>query len=415
MMNNKPFSFVFLKFAVCFMLMGLAYRLFLSPFVRFSAVPDHTTDHTPPPSVSVDLRSNTGECDLFKGDWVEDEEGPFYTYETCNSIQTHQNCMKNGRPDTGYLHWRWKPRGCELPRFNPEKFLSLMRNKAMAFVGDSIMRNHVQSLLCILSQKERAEEVYHDEQYKSRRWHFPSNNFTLSVIWSPYLTEAIIFEDDEGVSTDIVRLHLDRLDKVWTEQFKNFDYVVVAGGKWFTKPAVYYENGKIVGCHRCGKKSNITDLGFYYAYRKALRSTLRFILRSNQQRVKVLFRTTTPDHFENGEWDSGGYCNRTAPFKEGEVEMGGMDGEMHRIEVEEYERALGMGSKNVGVVMRLFDTTFMSLLRPDGHPGKYRNPDPLAIQNDCLHWCLPGPIDFWNDLMMEMFFPVAIQKEEPYL
>ncbi|CAN1237606.1 Protein trichome birefringence-like 25 [Linum grandiflorum] len=27
-----------------------------------------------------------------------------------------------------------------------------MRNKSMAFIGDSISRNHVQSLLCILSQ-----------------------------------------------------------------------------------------------------------------------------------------------------------------------------------------------------------------------------------------------------------------------
>ncbi|CAN1237603.1 Protein trichome birefringence-like 25 [Linum grandiflorum] len=91
-------------------------------------------------------------CDLFAGEWVRDPSGPFYTNRSCHEIQDHQNCMRNGRPDSEYLYWRWRPNGCDLRKFNPRKFLKLMRNKSMAFIGDSISRNHVQSLLCILSQ-----------------------------------------------------------------------------------------------------------------------------------------------------------------------------------------------------------------------------------------------------------------------
>lgn len=91
-------------------------------------------------------------CDLFTGDWIPDSSGPAYTNESCHEIENHQNCMRNGRPDSDYLYWRWNPRDCGLPRFNPERFLDLMRNKSWAFIGDSISRNHVQSLLCILSQ-----------------------------------------------------------------------------------------------------------------------------------------------------------------------------------------------------------------------------------------------------------------------
>lgn len=91
-------------------------------------------------------------CNLFVGDWVSDSSQPMYTNESCHVIEPHQNCMKNGKPDLGYLYWRWTPKECELPKFNGNKFLSVMRNKAMAFVGDSISRNHVQSLLCMLSQ-----------------------------------------------------------------------------------------------------------------------------------------------------------------------------------------------------------------------------------------------------------------------
>ncbi|KAL3536731.1 hypothetical protein ACH5RR_000097 [Cinchona calisaya] len=435
-LNKKnPFSFssVFVKFAICFLLLGLSYRLFSSNYVQFSspvdqvAEPasddDHVVQTLPPlpPLVSelpvftptgpqVDFKNETSQteakCNLFVGDWVPDPTGPHYTNSTCFSIEAHQNCMKNGRPDSDYIYWRWNPRDCDLPKFNVEKFLHFMRNKSLAFIGDSIMRNHAQSLLCTLSQVEEAVEVYHDEHYRSKRWTFPAHNFTLSVVWSPFLAKTTIFEDDNGVSSDIIQLHLDELDTVWTQQYRNFDYMLTAGGKWFLKSAVYYENNTIVGCHNCQGK-NITEVGFYYAYRKVVNSTLKYVA-SSRHKVYTFLRTTTPDHFENGEWNSGGYCNRTKPFGEGEVDVNSIDQIMRKIELEEFEMASAIGSKN-GITLKLFDTTKLSLLRPDGHPGAYRHFQPFAgkdknakVQNDCLHWCLPGPIDSWNDLMLKM-------------
>ncbi|PWA75899.1 leucine-rich repeat domain, L domain-like protein [Artemisia annua] len=93
-------------------------------------------------------------CDLFSGEWVENPEGPYYTNETCWAIQEHQNCMKFGRMDRDFLKWRWKPYQCELPIFDPMLFLEMMRGKSLAFVGDSVARNHMQSLLCLLSRKQ---------------------------------------------------------------------------------------------------------------------------------------------------------------------------------------------------------------------------------------------------------------------
>jgi len=60
--------------------------------------------------------------------------------------------MKNGRPDSGYLYWKWQPEQCDLPRIDHRAFLTAMRGRRMAFVGDSIARNQFQSLLCLLSQ-----------------------------------------------------------------------------------------------------------------------------------------------------------------------------------------------------------------------------------------------------------------------
>ncbi|XP_072069583.1 protein trichome birefringence-like 25 isoform X2 [Arachis hypogaea] len=435
MQNQNNFC---VKIAVSFLCLGLAFRLLLSDSFSFSSSSSSSMvmEETPPPmaeektekktespvfhlpleasSDSVDFSSNNNnksqssqneKCDLFVGEWVADKSGPMYTNESCNLIEHHQNCMKNGRPDSGYLYWRWSPRGCELPKFNPRKFLDFMRNKSFSFIGDSISRNHVQSLLCILSQVESAVEIYHDKEYRSKIWKFPSHNFTLSVIWTPFLIKATIFEDMDGVSSSETQLHLDTLDTLWTKQYETFDFVLIGGGKWFLKTAIYHENNTIVGCHYCPGK-NLTDFGFDYAYRKAIGLVLDFFVKSSHK-ATIFFRTTTPDHFENGEWFSGGYCNRTVPFKEGQIEMIDVDSTMRGIELEEFAKATSLGSDRAAK-LKLLDTTFLSLLRPDGHPGPYRQYQPFAkdknanVQNDCLHWCLPGPIDSWNDIIMEM-------------
>lgn len=63
-----------------------------------------------------------------------------------------QNCQGNGRPDKEYENWRWKPFQCDLPRFDAKKFLELMRGKTIAFIGDSVARNQMESMLCLLWQ-----------------------------------------------------------------------------------------------------------------------------------------------------------------------------------------------------------------------------------------------------------------------
>jgi len=314
--------------------------------------------------------------------------------------------MTNGRPDTDYLNWRWKPYGCEVPPFDGKKFLDGMKGKHWALIGDSILRNHVQSLLCLLSKVEDATEVYHDDTFRSRRWHFPSHNFTVSLIWAPFLVKAKIFEDSDGVSTADLQLHLDVLEKNWTSQWESFDYVVISTGQWFFKTAVYWENGAAIGCHSCQNKT-LKERSPEYSFRRALKVAFQFITSSPHKPV-VFYRTWAPSHFENGEWFSGGTCNRTAPFKPGEAGDREMDNKMWHIEREEFDNAVANKGPIDGDRLKLLDTFELSLLRPDGHSGPYRAYHPYEkgmtakVQNDCLHWCLPGPIDAWNDVLMKM-------------
>lgn len=62
------------------------------------------------------LQANQSTCELFTGAWVRDDTYPMYVSSQCPIIDEEFNCQMNGRPDSGYLKYRWQPLNCELPR-----------------------------------------------------------------------------------------------------------------------------------------------------------------------------------------------------------------------------------------------------------------------------------------------------------
>ncbi|KAJ6838247.1 protein trichome birefringence-like 23 [Iris pallida] len=183
---HKKSNHILCKLLLSVLLMGLTFKLLFSshsppsPFLTIPQLPNAAADETitdlesdtdiqlrensidmdnaipPEPSDFEKQDSRKGDkaekCDIFSGKWIPNPSGPAYTSTSCPFIEEPQNCLKNGRPDTGYLYWKWKPHGCTLPPFDAKKFLRAMRNKTWALIGDSILRNHAQSLVCLLSR-----------------------------------------------------------------------------------------------------------------------------------------------------------------------------------------------------------------------------------------------------------------------
>ncbi|KAL7101158.1 hypothetical protein ACP275_08G038700 [Erythranthe tilingii] len=347
----------------------------------------------------IKLTGNQEECDIFTGEWVRNTDAPYYTNKTCWAIHEHQNCMKYGRPDSDFLKWKWKPDGCELPVMNPYQFLDMARDKTIAFVGDSVGRNQMQSMICLLSRVEYPIDVSPTTDEHFKRWTYVNYNFTLAYFWTPFLVRSDERDSDGPTHTGIFNLYLDEFDESWTSEIDEFDYVILNAGHWFTRTAVYYENRRIVGCRFC-QIPNITDLPMTYGYRRVFRTALRAINGRKNFNGVVFLRTFAPSHFENGMWNEGGNCLRRRPYRSNETILEGLNLDFYMIQLEEFRAAQREGKKK----FRLLDTTQAMLLRPDGHPSRYGHwpEEKVTLYNDCVHWCLPGPIDSWADFLAHM-------------
>ncbi|BAS80725.1 protein trichome birefringence-like 19 [Oryza sativa Japonica Group] len=346
-------------------------------------------------------------CDVARGEWVPDPAAPYYTNETCPLIDSRQDCMKYGKPGLeSILRWRWRPHGCDLPRFDAAAFLRLVRGKSMAFVGDSVARNHMQSLMCLLSKVEFPTEIEaKDCIHCTRKYHYRAHNFTVCVFWAPFLVRWNLTRAGALQFMDPHNVFLDEADPEWSRGVAGYDYVVLNGAKWFTRPTILYEGGRLVGCNNdChGGDPNATAATAppEYAVRASFRTALRALREHPVFRGTVIVRTVAPPHYENGKWYDGGNCLRTRPMRSDETGLPETEAAFHAAQVEEFRAAAAAAA---GGRFLLMDVSGMMQMRGDGHPGQYGHwpHEKVGFGIDCVHWCLPGPVDAWNELLLHL-------------
>ncbi|KAI4352292.1 hypothetical protein L6164_006559 [Bauhinia variegata] len=271
----------------------------------------------------------------------------------------------------------------------------------MAFVGDSVGRNQMQSLMCLLSVVAYPNDIsgrYTLHPY-STAWFYDDYNFTLATFWSTFLVRDSDADPNGQSYNSIMNLYLDEVDRSWAVQIENYDYVIISAGQWFNRPQIFYESGQIVGCHNCNNK-NITDLKNYYGLKKALQTAFKTLRDLKGYKGVTILRTYSPQHFENGPWNNGGSCGRTRPFTPEEKRLDGYILEAYLSQKEAFG-AEEKEARKKGLKFWLLDISELMILRPDGHPNKYgRSRDKNMTVNDCVHWCMPGPIDTWNEFLL---------------
>ncbi|XP_017610591.1 protein trichome birefringence-like 18 [Gossypium arboreum] len=347
-------------------------------------------------------------CDLYDGKWFYDPQGPSYTNSSCPIITQMQNCQGNGRPDKDYENWRWKPSQCDLPRFDAKKFLELMRGKTLAFIGDSVARNQMESMLCLLWQVEVPKNRGNRRMH---RWYFKSTSVMIVRVWSSWLVRQTN-EKFDFAPKGVTKLHLDAPDDNLMELIPKFDVIVLSSGHWFAKQSVYVLSNEIVGGQlwwpdrsRPMKVNNVDAFGI------SVETILSALVTHPNYTGLTIVRSFSPDHYEGGAWNTGGSCTgKVKPLATDELVENGFTSIMHKKQVMGFELAFKKGTNKSK--LRMMDITKVFGYRHDGHPGPFRSPDPNKITKvgpdgkpppqDCLHWCMPGPVDTWNELVLEI-------------
>ncbi|GFY82414.1 similar to TRICHOME BIREFRINGENCE-LIKE 35 [Actinidia rufa] len=351
----------------------------------------------------LDRPRGNGECDLFSGKWVFDNSSyPLYNESDCPYMSDQLACHKHGRPDMGYQYWRWQPHNCNMKRwktetngvceeidglrgmelamgawanwvasnvdphkkrvffetmspthlwFNAKAMLERLRGKRLVFVGDSITRNQWASMVCLLESSISPELKSVTTNGSITAFKIKDYNASIEHYWSPYLVEST---SDHPVNhhfsqEQILRVHaIEKHARHWN----NADILVFNSHRWWTRPKF-----KVLG----------EDWG------KA----------------------------------TGENCyNETEPI----LKEGYHGSDLYPGLRQMVENAINE-LKRKGLTVQMIDITQLSNYRKDahvyrnmwGHMTKEQIANPKS-HADCIHWCIPGVPDTWNELLYVYIF-----------
>ncbi|GFP79455.1 protein trichome birefringence-like 16 [Phtheirospermum japonicum] len=266
-----------------------------------------------------------------------------------------------------------------------------MHDKTLAFVGDSLGRQQFQSLMCMVTGGEERPDVldvgYEYGLVKARgavrpdgwAYRFPTTNTTILYYWSASLCDLEPIDSSTNIA-----MHLDRPPSFLRRFLPKFHVLVLNTGHHWNRGKlnanrwVMYVNGV--------PNTNRKTLDIAGAKNFTIHSIVKWVDSQLPLHpgLKAFLRSISPRHFFNGDWNTGGTCDNTTP---------------HGNEVMEDESSDPLAAGAVrGTNVKYLDITGLSELRDEGHISRYSIKATPGMQ-DCLHWCLPGIPDTWNEIL----------------
>ncbi|XP_057806615.1 protein trichome birefringence-like 14 isoform X2 [Salvia miltiorrhiza] len=348
---------------------------------------------------TVNLSATVGNkgCNYAKGKWAIDDNRPLYSGFGCKQwLSSMWACRLTQRMDFEYEKLRWQPQDCKMQDFTGSKFLQRMQDKTLAFIGDSLGRQQFQSLMCMVTGgEERADVLDVGREYglvKARHavrpdgwaYRFPITNTTILFYWSASLCDLEPINSSNPVTN--FAMHLDRPPAFLRRYLHKFDVLVLNTGHHWNRGKlnanrwVMYVNGV--------PNTNRKTMDIAGAKNLSIHSIVKWV---DEQLplfpgLKAFLRSLSPRHFFNGDWNTGGTCDNTTPLSGGK--------EVLKDDSSDSVAAHAVRGTNV----KLLDITALSELRDEGHISRYSIKATPGTQ-DCLHWCLPGIPDTWNEIL----------------
>ncbi|KAK4798935.1 hypothetical protein SAY86_024300 [Trapa natans] len=370
----------------------------------------HSSLLSSPNAQRKDLSRPTPSCDLFNGRWVQDlgkPPRPLYD-ETCPFHRNAWNCLRNQRDNMGAINsWKWVPRDCVLERIDPPRFLTLMRNRNIGFVGDSLNENFLVAFLCALRTADSEAKKW-KRKGAWRGAYFPKFNVTVAyhraVLLAKYEWKPRQSGPD-GEVKGIYRVDVDVPADDWAHIGDFYHVLIFNTGHWwgpdkFPKetPLVFYQEGKPI----------LPAVEMLDGLKAVLQNMAIHIHRAFPNSILKFWRLQSPRHFHGGDWNQNGSCIFNKPLEESEIlrpEQLDMWFDPSNDGINKEARLLNGLIKDAiqGSHIRVLDLTHLSEFRADAHPAIWLGKKD-AVQvwgQDCMHWCLPGVPDTWVDILAQ--------------
>ncbi|KAI7858862.1 GDSL/SGNH-like acyl-esterase family found in Pmr5 and Cas1p-domain-containing protein [Circinella umbellata] len=274
------------------------------------------------------------------------------------------------------LDYQWKPKKCELVPFDANAFSAYIADHPLLFVGDSINQLEYESMACLLGEKLYnptgdtnitgghdmwASQLVHESKLQVQ------GAVSLAYLRSDYLVRLDDFKlldpnDDEGFVIGRGSNY------PWKHALSRFHHIVLnTGPHWHTN-----------------KKwgPNESDEEMVVAYKKAMKIVVDYLTDNMTPLQRIWIRSTPYGHLECSKYTEPSKVPHVPQRKPGEFQW-----DMH-VKFDEVWKDLIEETGDDRI--RFFNVSSMANLRGDAHS----RPD-----SDCLHTCLPGPVDDWNKLL----------------
>ncbi|XP_073146920.1 protein trichome birefringence-like 13 isoform X2 [Henckelia pumila] len=309
--SNSSLASRLLITLICF----ASFCLFFSLFRKDAEWPPLT-------AYSTVLDKTNINCNYSVGRWIYDptvKSPPRYDH-TCKEIFKGWNCIASEKSNAiDILKWRWKPYQCDLPLFDPLRFLNDFRDTNIGFIGDSLNRNMFVALFCSLKRVSGEVKKWRPVG-ADRGFTFLEYNLTIAYhrtnllahygSWaasnSGGMLESLGFKEGYRVDADLP-------EGTWAEAPSFHDILIFNTGHWWWAPSkfdpvkspmFFFEKGLPV----------IPPVSPDVGLDIVLRHMLSYVEKQARPNAILFFRTQSPRHFEGGDWDRGGSCSRSQPL-----------------------------------------------------------------------------------------------------
>ncbi|KAL6337723.1 hypothetical protein AAG906_037317 [Vitis piasezkii] len=345
--------------------------------------------------------SSCSGCNLFSGKWVFDNRShPLYKEKQCTFMSDQLACEKFGRQDLSYQNWRWQPHQCDLPRFNATALLERLRGKRLVFVGDSLNRGQWVSMVCLVDSSIPPNLKSMHTNGSLTTFKATEYNATIEFYWAPMLVES---NSDDPVMhrlpERVVRVQaIEKHARHWTDA----DILVFNTYLWWRRSKMKVLWGSFESPDGIYK-----DVEMVRVYEMALKTWSDWLeVHVNRSKTQLFFVSMSPTHQRAEEWGAaeGQNCYSETELISQEGYWGnGSCRKMMGVVDDTIDRL-----KKRGVNVKVLNITQLSEYRKEGHPSIYRKQwEPLTEDQlsdpksyaDCIHWCLPGVPDVWNELL----------------